>query len=141
MTTLTQQLARLNALNEKRTRGEIDPEWYVVNDPEDEGHQVLAVGADVSYWIADCPSLEDADFIAAAPEAVALANKLHELLIEAEGALAKVLKCREVLPDGRVSYLTAVSPFMGGGLENAMRDIAELLKQLHAAGINQGEAK
>lgn len=91
---LTQELARLNELDAKRTQGkwrcELDGTDFALIDTS---NQLLAVVLRKINEIAELGTLRhgnsaDGNFIAAAPQAIALANKLHALLAQAEGALA-----------------------------------------------------
>lgn len=114
MTNLTEELQRLNELDAKRTQGEVKPEWYA------DGEEIYVIGDEVNYALAVFEGLskDDAAFIAAAPDAIALANKLHGLLVQAEAALAYV-------------------PGDWGASDIARAKAAETLTALHAAGIGR----
>lgn len=89
MTSLTEELARINALRDEAdvkewTYAARQNSWdYVVAEAGNENIEICQPFHD-GY-----SNLEITQFISAAPDAVALANKLHALLVQAEGALRR----------------------------------------------------
>ena len=131
MTNLTEELARLNALDAKRTQGE----WRL-NDQRDSGWMENAVyvattkGNIIRVYKDFGNEIDEAAFIAAAPDAIALANKLHGLLVQAEAALseANCYDCLTPYEDGcRISCAE----------HKEAPDLDNLLDALHAAGIGR----
>lgn len=102
-TELADAVAKIAALDAKRTQGEITPEWFVGKDGA-----ILAVGDDANWLVAECrfsDSEGNAPFIATAP---LMAQVIRQLWAEREANRAVMEQARDGLESIRDACINSV---------------------------------